>query len=965
MSCDNNKKVTKVLQKLLNPDFKIKNDNLNSILTHLSTSSGEDSVVKLDHYKQTSAWIVEIVSQWEQWEKKPSTNVLSFALNLTSNICTDEHHFVLLNRHNICERLIKFISVSDDSSHPITKLDYIKLVASLLDHKSGQQWVLSTNYWVEILCLTLKNHSINITREGCKFLAKLLHKSIKINEVFCSNLVQLIMSPLNEASPCTPHIGVIEPLDIREQAIYQTLCPTLNLITEILEINLNSFKDGNDMSVAMMFLETYGLEGRINSILLVAQNEEFVFDLCKIKFLISFLQIYEKFSGKGAYIQYEKIGSVRSIFVDILKEVIDKGHGRSTMKLSYVGLIYWSYIRSKMPICVKNGDCQNELFEVQMLIIQVFPIIILSCNLIGIEGCVKVLDEDDLRDDFVTKFCKKLTPEIMRIIFNWRKHLIDHPYMFDNATLALNYVVKSKKYFNRELGVISFQVFIYSLRDIVTALKENPERLLALSREHNFLTMIIDATTLFINEFSITWRDSIESICVMILAFEFLSFPSWPVNFVVKLLKLVEVAIAKYMVPNMALLIDNIDHTMALVGPMLYAKLHDSSWEVRDTALEVLCTISRNAKENFPSFKKIVLDAQLPSLILKMALNDGEAFVRATAVKCLQEIVQVPEFWSDLLKCGDVHEQLIQILLKETEGIVRSEAATLIAIIFDHQCIPSSYLCNFYNVMTHAATADLHWEVKVKALRFWNEVITCHLVHQGYIDGTFPSITFSKEHRKIVTLNEPEVKKRLIKVLNQLSETGCLAVLVAALQDDCDVEVTKEATKITKDFIDLLKKYNVDDSNANMSSPPSPVMACLNNPPSVASSAVASTSGDSQYHSMSPMSQISQSSQNDSPQAGSYEEMADSILDEIINSQDVNLLRGVYNETDCFPVSCLPMRNRRVITPSDFLKFTYNDLEAYASKKTKWMNDMDDFGSLLDDILKEYDDGDVNSMDCY
>lgn len=67
---------------------------------------------------------------------------------------------------------------------------------------------------------------------------------------------------------------------------------------------------------------------------------------------------------------------------------------------------------------------------------------------------------------------------------------------------------------------------------------------------------------------------------------------------VVKALKCVDIAIAKYMSPNMILLIDkmNEDYSMPYLGPLLYAKLHDINWEVRDSALEVLCTIGHNAK---------------------------------------------------------------------------------------------------------------------------------------------------------------------------------------------------------------------------------------------------------------------------------------------------------------------------------------------------------------------------------
>lgn len=80
---------------------------------------------------------------------------------------------------------------------------------------------------------------------------------------------------------------------------------------------------------------------------------------------------------------------------------------------------------------------------------------------------------------------------------------------------------------------------------------------------------------------------------------------------------------------------------------------------------------------------------------------------------------------------------------------------------------------------------------------------------QGMIDGAFPEVTFSKDSRKIVVLNDSEVRSRLNKVLYQLSETGCLFSLKSALED-CDREVRAIVKDIVSDFYDLLKRYEVD-----------------------------------------------------------------------------------------------------------------------------------------------------------
>lgn len=80
--------------------------------------------------------------------------------------------------------------------------------------------------------------------------------------------------------------------------------------------------------------------------------------------------------------------------------------------------------------------------------------------------------------------------------------------------------------------------------------------------------------------------------------------------------------------------------------------------------------------------------------------------------------------------------------------------------------------------MAEAAVLDLHWEVKVNALEYWSHFITSHFTDQGMLDGSFPNVTFSKEHRKIVALNEGEIKRRLNKALDEMAKQYCLGVRV-------------------------------------------------------------------------------------------------------------------------------------------------------------------------------------------
>lgn len=208
------------------------------------------------------------------------------------------------------------------------------------------------------------------------------------------------------------------------------------------------------------------------------------------------------------------------------------------------------------------------------------------------------------------------------------------------------------------------------------------------------------------------------------------------------------------------------------------------------------------------------------------------------------------------------------------------EAVALIRCMYSHRRFAEQTIPEIYEMMVAAATLDLHWEVKKKALEFWDDVISERLKHQGMIDENFPAVTFSKEHRKIVTLNENEIRTRLNKVLLELSANGCLKALTAAVQDDCDVDVIEKAVDVTKKFAGLLNKYNVLSSGDKFNL------------------ATRSSAGN----------------------------------------EEVN----------------------------GFLEFVQKDLNKLVENKRNWLQNMDSFGSLLDDMLREYEeDEDVNSMDCY
>lgn len=255
--------------------------------------------------------------------------------------------------------------------------------------------------------------------------------------------------------------------------------------------------------------------------------------------------------------------------------------------------------------------------------------------------------------------------------------------------------------------------------------------------------------------------------------------------------------------------------------------------------------------------------------------------------------------------------------------------------------------------MVSSAICDFHWEVQLSALRFWKIVLESLLTDQGMLDGVFPPVTFSRQSRKIVTLNETEIQRRLFQILNELSSKGCLTVLVKLLHDDTESEIMESALNICDELLEILNKHKVPES--------------LNARP-----------GDPQS-----IDELLSTIKEESDSNSNSEEMADvdtatasdSVIDGILKADDINLLANIYErhmslQTEVqIPEKQLKPKIKllQLVTPSLFVNYLKSkDFKQVIKEKRRWSEGIRSISSLLDDVLGMYDvDDEINSLDCY
>lgn len=302
----------------------------------------------------------------------------------------------------------------------------------------------------------------------------------------------------------------------------------------------------------------------------------------------------------------------------------------------------------------------------------------------------------------------------------------------------------------------------------------------------------------------------------------------------------------------------------------------------------------------------------------------------------------------------------------ECEGIVRKEAVQLLSAIHENKKFAADNLQSIYRTMAHVAVNDLFWEVKVKALDFWHSVIRGQLTYQGVIDGNFPSVTFSKEKKKIVTLTEKEITSRLTRMLDELAASGCLSVLLACMRDEDDLMVVKASIRVIKFLTEFLDKYTYWQQLQASSH----YQQLMNE--AIAEEAARSANANHRIASSAMDSKMEDEDHSVDVEA----ELArsDEIIQTIVTAQDINLLSISYENQMNVDIDANAenfdghdeTESLKNVTAYQFLREVKAiALDELVKSRTDWIAHTDSFSSLLNDMMYSLQVIPANEADCY
>ncbi|KAG0717891.1 hypothetical protein GWK47_053536 [Chionoecetes opilio] len=328
---------------------------------------------------------------------------------------------------------------------------------------------------------------------------------------------------------------------------------------------------------------------------------------------------------------------------------------------------------------------------------------------------------------------------------------------------------------------------------------------------------VIDSLRVLVEKFNIDWRKCYASVCLMGKLCDMALIPGLSSQVKVCALKCMNSCINGFIPPVMSMLV-NSGHqeynSVEQMGQVLALYLADVEWEVRDSALEVLITCMKLAKEKYPHFVDWLLRHRLNTAIIT-AMGDVEGYVRASAFTVLASIISIDKVWSKLEEENLPH-RAVSAMLSEDEAAVRKAALTLVQELFLAGKFSEAEVGGLVVVAVQHCAEDPDDEVRRAALEFIRTHVLWSLSKNGMVDGEFPSITFSKG--KIIKLDAEEVKSRVVSVLTWVCECGYLCVLLASRRD-LVTSVAARAREVFCFLSDLVTRYHITQEDDGSGGP--------------------------------------------------------------------------------------------------------------------------------------------------
>lgn len=441
--------------------------------------------------------------------------------------------------------------------NPSIKLSTVKLLEVVSHYSIGLAFIRHNQSWRFLLKYCSKDHTMYVVRAASKLIYELLYKySVKLkDDATVLAILGEMMAPIME-NVFEMRTDSIE-ITVDDSEMQHTLAPTLDLVSYILQQTLESEEKTN---LVDLFDKHFQLEFNLWKLIQMTQNEECVNKIlsCLSSFNFAKVLYYEWHDNKQ--IGPDKLSRYGVTLFNLFKFCNTRSLCTNFLKQAELNHVLWKKLGNRAPPII-HVETEKVSLENQLITLQLMPVLFM----------LRKQHDEFLREDVFDTYLMKLfeinCEQTLRLCYGFRDIILtedmntttfyqDCRTIQDLSIKSINGILSMENVLERDQATLVFQGLIYALKEFILQsdsmavnadtydCKGNvkPKPVDMIIETPHVLYAILFGLQRLIQRYRITWKESIETICVVNSVAVILDNPNLPslvcINFLYNFLHL-------------------------------------------------------------------------------------------------------------------------------------------------------------------------------------------------------------------------------------------------------------------------------------------------------------------------------------------------------------------------------------------------------------------------------------------
>lgn len=403
---------------------------------------------------------------------------------------------------------------------PTVKLAHVQMMRAMIKHTVGLRWVIANKSWKLVLDYMLENQTIYVVREAMKFMNQFTHKcgSDLNDEALCTEIIAAITAPLDAAV-------VIHESTVRVDSdnLQRTVLPSVRTLYFLMDYCIRLEKKS---CIPHILCNVSKCQLNLWRLTDMTQDEQFFKHIIGALALLNFAEYVDKLDNPDT--QQLNQNQFGLHFFNHMKFCLVHRKALALLSIAKMYHVIWTSLGSRLPEELELEGNRIK-FENQIISVQLTPIMFT----IGKKRAEAI--DAELFDTYIMKLFDISTDHTLRVCYAFRDFLqSNRAIVADMACKSIHNII-SMNSLHRDRAVYVFQALAYSMKDFAYDMMEagigpstsagatsastqamgDCERTDKLLEMPHFLSAILTGMHAMIKEHDITWKESIESMCLM------------------------------------------------------------------------------------------------------------------------------------------------------------------------------------------------------------------------------------------------------------------------------------------------------------------------------------------------------------------------------------------------------------------------------------------------------------------